>query len=183
MTMRPHSGVRRAILGCVAAAATGLIAAGPTTAPTALTVDAGTGPPVSLSADELRSRFAGQLTTVEYESHGHKHAARAVPLLAVLQSAGVVTALKMDPKVDPKTKNLPLRQAVVVRGRDGYAATFALAELLPDIGDRPVWLAVDVDGGPLAERSAPAELLSPGDAKPGRWVRGVASITVVDPSK
>ena len=158
-------------------------AGGPATAPTTFAVDAGTGHPTALSADDLRSRFAARLAVIHYESHGHPHAAHAVPLLAVLQSAGAVTTLKMDPKADPRTKNLPLRLSVVVKGRDGYTATFAMAELLPDIGDRPVWLAVDADDQPLADRSAPVELIAPADAKPGRWVRGVASIAVVDPSK
>ena len=137
---------------------------------------------VTLSVEDLRAKLAASVTTIQYESHGHKHAAHAVPLLAVLQLAGLETTLKMDPKLDPRTKNLPLRMAATVSGRDGYAATFAVAELLPDIGDRAVWVAVDVDGQPLAERSGPMELISPTDAKPGRWVRGVASISVSEPA-
>ena len=46
-----------------------------------------------------------------------------------------------------------------------------------------MWIALDRDDEPLAERSAPVELIAPADAKPGRWVRGVASITVVDPAR
>ena len=160
------------------------LAAAPATRPAATVAVSGiVAHPLAWSADDVRSTLAGQVSTVEYESHGHKHKAHAVPLIAVLQAAGTGTALKMDPKADPKTKNLPLRLAVVVKGRDGYAATFALAELLPDIGDRPVWIALDADDKPLADRSAPVELIAPADAKPGRWVRGVASITVVDPAQ
>jgi hypothetical protein len=160
------------------------LAAAPATQPAAVVaVDGLVAHPLAWSADEMRSTLAGQVTSVEYESHGHKHSAHAVPLIAVLEAAGAGTTLKMDPKADPHTKNLPLRLAVVVRGRDGYTATFALAELLPDIGDRPVWVALDADDKPLAERSAPVELIAPADAKPGRWVRGIASISVVDPSR
>jgi DMSO/TMAO reductase YedYZ molybdopterin-dependent catalytic subunit len=159
-------------------------AAAPATQPAmTLTVDGAVAHPLAWSADDLRTTLAGQVSTIEYEVHGKKHSAHAVPLVAVLRSAGAGMTLKMDPKADPKTKNLPLRLAVVVRGRDGYAATFALAELLPDIGDRPVWVALDADGQPLADRSAPVELIAPADAKPGRWVRAIASISVVDPSK
>ncbi len=165
-----------AMLACMALA--------PATQPAAtVSVGGAVAHPMSVSADDLRSRFAAQVSPIEYESHGHKHAAHAVPLIAVLQAAGVDATLKMDPKADPRTKNGPLRLAVVVKGRDGYAATFALAELLPDIGDRPVWIALDADEKPLADRAAPVELIAPADAKPGRWVRGVASITVIDPTK
>ena len=160
------------------------LAAAPATRPVAtVTVAGAVAHPLAWSAEDVRSNLAAAVTAIQYESHGHKHSAHAVPLLAMLQAAGLGTTLKMDPKADPRAKNGPLRLAVVVRGRDGYAATFALAELLPDIGDRPVWVALDVDGQPLAERAAPVELIAPADNKPGRWVRGVASITVVDPSR
>ena len=163
----------------------GSVAATPSTGPAAATVTVGgrVAHPLAWSAEVFRSSLAAHVSTVEYESHGHKHAAHAVPLMAVLEAAGADTTLKMNPKADPATKNWPLRLAVVVRGRDGYAATFALAELLPDIGNRPVWIALDRDDAPLPEASTPVELIAPADAKPGRWVRGVASITVVDPAR
>ncbi len=180
-------GPRRAGL---AACCLALLAAAPATRPATVPAAAtftvtvpGVGPPEVWAAAGLSARFADGVTSVGYDTHGRHHTAHAVPLLAVLERAGLVTALKMDPKADPPTKNYPLRLAVVVKGRDGYTATFALAELLPDIGDRPVWLAVDADDKPLADRSAPVELIAPADAKPGRWVRGVASVTVVDPSE
>ena len=105
-----------------------------------------------------------------------------MPLLAVLRVAGVPTAVTMDPKADPKTKNRLLRLCVVAASDDGYAVTFSLAELIADAGDRPVWVAVDADGQPLAGRDAPVKLIVPDDNKPGRWVHGVTTITVVDPT-
>ena len=162
------------------------LSAGPATRPSGgdtVTVGGAVAHPLTLTADAIRSTMAGQVKAIDYDLHDRHHTAHAVSLLSVLQAAGVDAALKMDPKADPKTKNGPLRLAVVVRGRDGYATTFALAELLPDIGDRPVWIALDADGKPLDDRAAPVALISPADAKPGRWVRGVASITVVDPAK
>jgi hypothetical protein len=176
--IRSHS-IRAALLAVVSC-----LAAGPATqpAPASIAVDGVVAHPLSWSAAELRSNLAAQVTEIHYDIHDQHHVAHAVPLLAVLQSAGVGTTLKMDPKVDPKVKNYSLRLSVVVKGTDGYTATFALAELLPEIGDRPVWIALDADGKPLADRFAPVELISPGDVKPGRWVRGIASITVVDPA-
>ena len=136
--------------------------------------------PLSVSADDVRSRFAEQLKPIRFESHGRPLTAHAVSLL---QAAGVGTTLKMDPKVDPASKNFPLRLSVAVKGRDGYTATFALAELLPEIGDRTVWVAVDADDQPFSDPVAPVEVIASADAKPGRWVRAVASVTVVDPSE
>ena len=148
-----------------------------------VTVGGVVGTPLSVSADDVRSRFAEQLKPIRYESHGRPHTAYAVSLLTVLQAAGVGTTLKMDPKVDPASKNFPLRLSVAVKGRDGYTATFALAELLPEIGDRTVWMAVDADDPPFSDPVAPVEVIASADAKPGRWLRAVASVTVVDPSK
>jgi hypothetical protein len=43
-----------------------------------------------------------------------------------------------------------------------------------------VWVALDEDGKPLSGDAAPVQIVCPGDVKHGRWVRGVASVTVVD---
>lgn len=159
-----------------------LAAAPATTRPAAtVAIDGAVAQPLAWSVDDFRR--SATVTTIRYESHGHPHTAHAVPLVAVLQAAGANATLKPDAKADPKVKNLPLRLAVVVRGRDGYTATFAMAELLPEIGDRPVYIALDADDQPLADRAAPVELISPADIKAGRWVRAIASITVVDPAK
>jgi hypothetical protein len=97
-----------------------------------------------------------------------------VPLLALVNAA--------EPKLDPKIKNQQLRFVVVVEGKDGYMATFALAELMPDEGNREVWVAIDMDAKPLADRDAPASLIVPSDQKPERWVHGIKTIRVVDMS-
>ena len=134
------------------------------------------------SVDELRTKLATSVRSVDFETHGHKHSGSAVPLLGVLKASGLDPTLKMDPKADPKTKNLPLRMTLLVTGTDGYVAAFSLGELLPDIGNHPAWLVLDEDGSPLPPRSTPAELVVPNDGKPGRWVRGVASVEVIAPA-
>ncbi len=104
-------------------------------------------------------------------------------MLSILKAAGVDAGVGKNPTADPKMKNAALHLVVVVRGRDGYVAVFSLAELLPEIGDKPAWIALDEDGAALSERDGPVKLIVPGDAKPGRWVHGVAGIEVVDESK
>ena len=68
----------------------------------------------------------------------------------------------------------------MVRGRDGYAAAFSLAELLPEFGHAVAWVAWDRDAKPLPPEAGPVELLVPGDVKAARWVHGVAAVTVMD---
>jgi DMSO/TMAO reductase YedYZ molybdopterin-dependent catalytic subunit len=139
--------------------------------------------PSDWTVSRLKTEFAGEIKPVEYSSHGQKHTADSVSLLALLKHCGVPTEIKTGPAAaaaDPKTKNLPLRLAVVVRAGDGYAATLSLAEMLPDFGNEDVWLALDMDGKSLSERDGPLRLIVPSDAKPGRWVHGITEIVVLD---
>jgi DMSO/TMAO reductase YedYZ molybdopterin-dependent catalytic subunit len=138
--------------------------------------------PGSWTVERIKSKLADQIRPVEFISHGDKHTASAVPLLAVLKASGLAPDLKMDPKADPKTKNLPLRMVVVVQGSDGYTVAFSLAELLGDIGAKDVWVCLDTDGKPLPDHDGPVRLIVPSDAMPGRWVHAVAKITVIDPT-
>jgi hypothetical protein len=131
---------------------------------------------------KLKETCAADIKPVEFTSRGEKHTSNGVPLLAVLKAAGVPVDLKMDPKADPRLKNYNLRFAVVVQGGDGYTATFSLAELQPEIGAREAWLVFDEDGKPLPDRDGAMKLIVPTDQKPARWVRNVATVTVIDPS-
>lgn len=138
--------------------------------------------PSDWTVAQIKSRLADQVRPVNYVSGGHRHTADCVPLLSLLKAAGLETDLKMDPKNDPKTKNRPLRLVIVVRASDGYTVVFSLPELLPDIGNREVEVALDADGQPLSSRDGPVRLLVPADKKPGRQVHGVTEINVLDAS-
>lgn len=143
-------------------------------AQTAVHVGGAVNKPADWTADKLRESFASQLKKVEYTAKGQKHVSTCVPLNAIVQAA--------DPVTDPKHKNFNLRLAVVVSADDGYAVTFGMGDLMPDVGNREVWLALDADGQPLTGRDAPAKLIVPADAKPARAVWGVTRIEVVDPT-
>lgn len=69
--------------------------------------------------------------------------------------------------------------AVLVRGTDGYAVVFSLAELDEDYGRRQPLLADREDGTPLTERYGPLRLIVPGDQFAARWVRNVVAIELV----
>lgn len=125
------------------------------------------------TAEQLKSDFAKDAKTVSYAAKdGSKHAATAVPLMDLVKAGG--------PALDSKIKNDELRLVVVVVGKDGYIATFALAELMPAIGGRDAFVAVDVDGKALSDRDSPAELIVTGDQKPERWVHGIKMIRIID---
>lgn len=128
---------------------------------------------------DLKQQFASQLSNITYQSHSGAHTSACVPLLAVLKAAGVGTELKMDPKADPHTKHAPLRVAIVAEASDGYAVVFSLAELLPEIGNRPVWVALDQDGQPLADHDGPVKLVVPDDTKPARWIHAVDRLELI----
>jgi hypothetical protein len=146
-----------------------------------LTIDGtATTQPSHFMIDQLKQTPGLPTTQISYESHGLPHRSTCVGLLDLLHAAGISTEIKMDPKADPRTKHRELRMLVTARASDGYAVVFSLAELLPDIGHRAVWLALDEDGTALPDRDAPLKLIVPDDAKPARWVHGVGEITVDD---
>lgn len=141
---------------------------------TTLHVGGAVNKPAEWTVAKLKETFAGQLKPVEYTARGQKHVSTCVPLLAIVQAA--------EPANDPKHRNFAMRLAVVVRATDGYAATFGMGDLMPDVGNREAWIALDMDGQPLSGREAPAKLIVPRDAKPARAVWGVTRIDVVDPT-
>ncbi|HZZ44573.1 MAG TPA: hypothetical protein VFE58_16675 [Tepidisphaeraceae bacterium] len=136
--------------------------------------------PSDWTPDRIKSDLAADTKTIEYSSHGQAHHATAVSLLALLKASGLDTTLKHDPAADPHKKHAPLHYAVTVTGTDGYSATFALAELLPDAGNHDAYLALDSDDKPLPPSDGPTKLIVPSDAKPSRWVHSVGSITIFD---
>lgn len=77
-------------------------------------------------------------------------------------------------------KHNTLRAAVKVTAADGFVAVVALAEAVPDYSERPVLLAWSCNGQPLSERHGPFQLV-PDDRKPGRNVRQVKRLEVIQP--
>ena len=172
----------RLAAGCVAAAVLLIHSAAPaqTPGPAELSVDGSAASPLHLSVAELRKQFAGSMRSVDYQSHGKPHTAMAVPLLAVLQAAGVPTDMHPAPGATPHDKHRPVRIVIEASADDGYAVVFSMAELLPDLGHESAWLAIEEDGQPLAAKDQPVDLIVPADAKPARWVHGVTHLTASD---
>jgi Fe-S cluster assembly iron-binding protein IscA len=131
----------------------------------------------------LKSSFASDIHPVQYTSKDGKHTSNCIPLMALLKSQAVPTEFKMDPSADPKRKNFNLRLAVVLQGADGYTMTFSLGELMPELGNKEAWIALDEDDKPLAERGGGLKLIVPGESMPARNVHSLVNIAVVDPSQ
>lgn len=129
---------------------------------------------------QIQAEMPGDVQTVQYSIHGAQHESQAVLLISILRHAGFQATVQMGPAADPKKKNAFLHFVVQVIGRDGYSAVFSLGELTPAIGNHPAWVALDADGRGWDDQHAPAELLIPSDAKPARWVRGIAEVHLID---
>lgn len=98
---------------------------------------------------------------------------RGVPLEAILAKAGV--------PLDKPLRGKSLSAIVRVTASDQYQVVFALSDLDPTLGHVQVLLVDTRDGKPL-DKDGPYRLLVPGDKRPARWVRNVASIEVVSAS-
>ncbi|WP_233511221.1 molybdopterin-dependent oxidoreductase [Dyella psychrodurans] len=66
---------------------------------------------------------------------------------------------------------------VRITASDHYQVVFTLAELDPMLGNTQVILADTQDGHPL-NKGGPFRLIVPGDKRPARWIRSVATIEV-----
>jgi hypothetical protein len=125
---------------------------------------------VTLTAAEIAALPHQTVTTVD--GHDHKsHAYSGIPVRDLLTRVGVSFGEKM--------RGAQLRLAVLVRSRDGYVITYALAEF--DAAYRPTTILL-VDGEDGAKESpnvGPFRLVAPGDARPARWARMVTSLEVV----
>jgi DMSO/TMAO reductase YedYZ molybdopterin-dependent catalytic subunit len=141
-------------------------------APASFQISGDVAKPRTWTAEQLASQFATEVKTVEYTSKSGKTRSRCVPLISVLNAA--------QPNVNPNVKHHLLAFAVLARGGDGYTVAFSMGELMPEIGKREVWIALDRDGQPFADEEGPVALVVPGDGKAGRWVHGVARIQVID---
>ena len=78
-------------------------------------------------------------------------------------------------------KHGSLRAVVKVTGADGFVAVVAMAEAMPDFSDHPVMMAWQRNGEPLSAVHGPFQLVLADDRKPGRNVRQVKLLEVIQP--
>ncbi|WP_407672414.1 molybdopterin-dependent oxidoreductase [Parafrankia discariae] len=120
-------------------------------------------------ADLARYPQSTQQVTFQSGAGPQTHTYTGARLIDVLTAAG--PAFRAD------VKNDLLRYAVLVRASDGYEAVLSWPELVDGYGGTQALLASTEDGASLAEQGP--RLTVPDDAKGGRYVSGVTSITLV----
>ncbi len=118
---------------------------------------------VPLAADLPRGK-------VSLEHDGKREMYEGVPLVALLERAGVV--------MGSEARGPLLGRYVVVRARDGYAVVFSLAEMDPYFAPQPGLLADRRNDANLPETRMPLQVVMPGDKHRRRWVGQVNRIEV-----
>ena len=77
-------------------------------------------------------------------------------------------------------KHSEARFVVLARGKDGYLASFALPELLPEAGNKGAFVVWEVNGKPLSAREGPFRLAVLNEKKPMRWVYNLVALEIYD---
>ena len=94
---------------------------------------------------------------------------------------GVVLAdllAKVDAPLGAKLRSATLTTGVIAEGTDGYRALYSLAEIDPSMHNGDVIIADTLEGKKLTTDGA-FKVIVTGDKRPARWVRNLASLTVV----
>ena len=136
--------------------------------PGGIRLEDGTGRTIDVSMERIASLPRHTETGRQKTSSGGESVEWSGPLLW-----DVLVAEKI---IDPGSHNEHVRLTLLVKGRDGYTARLALAEISPDFANRPVLLADRMNGTALPDHSL--KLFVPGEAKGGRSVRDPTSITL-----
>jgi hypothetical protein len=121
-------------------------------------------PPRDLSRDEI----AAMKPIIQQAAVEHVDRTWSGPLLWDV----LVAAHAVDPAKPADAVHLGVR----VIGADGWTAVFGLAELSPEFASKPIQLADQVDGTPIAGQGL--RLIVPGEHRGGRSVRDVVRIDI-----
>jgi hypothetical protein len=132
------------------------------------------------TAAQIQHELPKEIHSISYSVRGKKHTSQAISLMAIIQRAGIKSDVQMGKFADAKMKNRFLHLVILIVSRDGYATAIDLADIMPNIGNKKAWLALDADGKPWDAGHAPAELIFPDDVTPLRWIHGVAQIKLID---
>lgn len=109
-------------------------------------------------------------SSISLEHEGAKEEYRGVTVAELLTRAKIQLA--------PEARGVLLGRYVLIRGRDGYAALFSVAEIDPYYAQQPALLSDDLNGKPIPDPRGPVRLVVPSDKHRRRWVGQVATIEV-----
>jgi hypothetical protein len=124
---------------------------------------------VTLSVDDLLN--LPQITIHVHNAHRDKDEEYTGPLLSdVLTKAGLVASKETEPLI--------LHSSVVATGTDNYFVLYSAAEVEPMFSTGKVIVAVMKSGLPNTEGGT-IQLVNTTDAKPARWIHGLANLNVM----
>ncbi|HKD69777.1 MAG TPA: molybdopterin-dependent oxidoreductase [Candidatus Binataceae bacterium] len=140
----------------------------PQSAPnTAVKVSGEVSHPLTLTAADLAA-LPHQNVSADEKTSRQRY--QAVAVVDLLRRAGAPLGSAL--------RGSNMRLYVVVKGRDGYAAVFALPEFDPGFTDRVIVLAYLREGRALGPVEGPFRIIVPGEKRRARWVRQVTDIEV-----
>jgi Oxidoreductase molybdopterin binding domain len=136
---------------------------------THLTIKTYEGKTLTLSPEELAALPHKSLSVFNAHSKANETYS-GVPLADLLSKVGVPLGESVRGKV--------FLTGVVASGADGYGVLYSLAEVDPSIHTGDVIVADTVDGKKL-DKDGAFKMVSSEERRPARWVRNLASISVV----
>lgn len=137
-----------------------------------VTVDGQVLNPLTLTAADLAANYSVQTVEATYLS-GSETVTRTFTGALLWQ---VISAAQ--PNFNADQHNDKLSTYLVISAADGYQAVIAWGEIDPEFGNQPVLLAYEEDGAPIGE--GVLRLVVPNDVRGGRYVTGVANISLRD---
>jgi hypothetical protein len=136
---------------------------------THLTIKTYDGKTLTLSPEELAALPHKSVSV--FNAHGKANETYSgVPLADLLGKVGVPLGESVRGKL--------FLTGVVASGADGYGVLYSLAEVDPSIHTGDVIVADSVDGKKL-DKDGAFKMVSTEERRPARWVRNLASISVV----
>jgi hypothetical protein len=136
---------------------------------THLTIKSYEGKTLTLSPEELAALPHKSISVFNAHSKANETYS-GVPLADLLAKVGVPLGESVRGKL--------FLTGVVASGADGYGVLYSLAEVDPSIHTGDVIVADTVDGKKL-EKDGAFKMVSSEERRPARWVRNLASISVV----
>jgi hypothetical protein len=124
---------------------------------------------ITLTVEDLLN--LPQVEVHVHNAHSNVDESYSGPLLAdVLARVGL--------KASRETEPLILHSSLVATGTDHYFVIYSLAEVEPSFSTGKVIVAIMKSGLPNTDGSL-IELVNTADAKPARWLRGLADLNVM----
>ncbi len=142
----------------------------PAVASTHLKIQGLNGRSITLSPEEFAALPHRTVSVFNAHSKGHEKYS-GVPLIDLLVKVGVPLGEQVKGKL--------FLTGIVAEGTDNYDVLYALAEVDPSIHNGDVIVADSVDDHKL-EKDGAFKIVSSEEKRPARWVRNLASITVIE---